>query len=102
MRPVYETWDSRPHRAVAVCDDCHPPAGIAARWRTKATSGALHAWAGASNRYEVEIRIRPASLAIAQQNGARCHADVATALHHGPRPPEDLPCARCHASVGHS
>jgi cytochrome c nitrite reductase small subunit len=102
MHPQYDAWRVGAHRAVAVCNDCHTPAGLAAKWGTKAAAGLAHAWAYTTGAYASEIRIRPASLALTQRNCARCHPENAASLGHGGRPRDDRPCALCHAGVGHS
>jgi cytochrome c nitrite reductase small subunit len=35
MRAHFDGWITSSHRAVAVCNDCHTPAGFAAKYATK-------------------------------------------------------------------
>jgi cytochrome c nitrite reductase small subunit len=102
MQPRYDAWRSGPHRASAVCNDCHTPSGRAEKWLTKSTSGLAHAWSFSTGRYPSEIHIRADSLAVVQRACARCHAANADSPSHGGRPRDDRPCAQCHARVGHS
>lgn len=102
MRPQYASWQKSSHHAVAVCNDCHTPAGLVGKWSTKATSGLAHAFAFTTGRFPDEIRIRPASLALTERTCAKCHAEIVESMGHGGRPAEDRPCTLCHAGVGHS
>lgn len=102
MRPHFASWQKSSHHAVAVCNDCHTPAGFVGKWSTKATSGLAHAWAFTTGRFPDEIHIHPASLALTERTCAKCHAEIVESMGHGGRPAEDRPCARCHAGVGHS
>jgi cytochrome c nitrite reductase small subunit len=102
MRPVYASWQKSSHHAVAVCNDCHTPAGLVGKWSTKATSGLAHAWNFTTGRYPDVIRIHARSLALTERTCAKCHAEVVESMGHGGRSADDRPCTLCHAGVGHS
>lgn len=101
MRPHYASWQKSSHHAVAVCNDCHTPAGFVGKWSTKASSGLAHVWAFTTGRFPDEIRIHPHSLAVAERACAKCHAEIVESMDHGGRPVEDRPCVLCHPGVGH-
>lgn len=102
MRPQYAAWQKSSHGAVAVCNDCHTPAPLAAKLATKASSGLAHAFAFTTGRFPDTIRIKPASVGIAQANCRRCHAEIADSMAHGGAPREERDCLFCHAAVGHA
>jgi cytochrome c nitrite reductase small subunit len=98
MRDVYDSWRKSSHHAVAVCNDCHTPAGFFAKYTTKASNGWHHSVAFTSGDFHEPIRARPVNQAIAEANCRRCHSEMASVVDgHG----EALSCVRCHDSVGH-
>ena len=110
MRPQYEGWQKGSHHAVAVCNDCHTPAGLIPKYATKAKSGLRHAWAFTTGRFSDEIRIKPDSAAVAEAACGKCHAAIveeACRRCHGELSSavdghaEQERCVRCHGSVGH-
>jgi hypothetical protein len=42
MKDHYDAWTKASHRAVAVCNDCHTPAGLLPKYVTKARNGFWH------------------------------------------------------------
>jgi cytochrome c nitrite reductase small subunit len=42
MREHFEGWIKSTHRIAAVCNDCHTPPGLLAKYATKASNGFWH------------------------------------------------------------
>lgn len=61
MRDQYAGWLKDSHRSVAVCNDCHTPDGMIAKYAAKARYGFLHAYAFTTGRFPDEIQIMPPS-----------------------------------------
>lgn len=101
MREQLDGWIKSSHRAVAVCNDCHMPAGFVPRYLTKVSNGFRHSFAFTTGRFLDEIRITPRNREIAEGACRKCHQDIVWAIE-GPHPSASrLECVRCHASVGH-
>jgi cytochrome c nitrite reductase small subunit len=102
MNEQYDGWLKASHRAVAVCNDCHVPAGLAGKYATKARNGFWHSYYFTTGTFEEPIRATPKSREIAEAACRRCHGAVVAAMgtpaHAGARA---LSCIRCHGSVGH-
>ena len=102
MNEQYDGWIKSSHRSVAVCNDCHVPHSLIAKYATKASNGFWHSYYFSTGTFPEPIRALPASLAIAETNCRRCHEPVVQAMgtpaHAGSR---DISCIRCHGSVGH-
>jgi cytochrome c nitrite reductase small subunit len=104
MRDHLGAWQRSSHRAVAVCNDCHTPAGLVPKYLTKASNGFWHSFAFTSGRFPEPLRIKPGNLAVAEAACHRCHAEIVQGIegrHHVEGGAAALSCARCHASVGH-
>jgi cytochrome c nitrite reductase small subunit len=103
MSEQYDGWLKASHRAVAVCNDCHVPQGLAGKYWTKARNGFWHSYYFTSQSFAEPIRATPTSRAIAEANCRRCHEPVVQAMgtpsHAGGDP---VSCIRCHGSVGHA
>lgn len=98
MQSYYDGWRKSSHHAVAVCNDCHTPAGFLPKYMTKASNGWHHSVAFTSGDFHEPIQARQANKDIAEANCRRCHTDMTAAVDgHG----EQLSCVRCHDSVGH-
>jgi cytochrome c nitrite reductase small subunit len=101
MREHYDGWIKSSHRGVAVCNDCHTPAGLVAKYTTKASNGFWHSFAFTTGRFPEPLRITPHNRDIAEQACRTCHRDIVEAIE-GPHPEVGkLLCMRCHRSVGH-
>ncbi len=101
MRDVYDAWSHGSHKAVAVCNDCHTPHELVAKYAVKAIDGVKHSTAFTLGGYPDTIRIDSFDRPIVYQNCLRCHGDlVAPMSHAGEKDPTD--CLRCHRDVGHS
>ena len=100
MQEYYDAWLKSPHRAVAVCNDCHTPHALVPKYATKASNGFHHSFAFTSGRFEDALRIKPHNLEITEHACRRCHEPITHAIE-GPVKADMLSCVRCHASVGH-
>lgn len=90
------------HRAVAVCNDCHTPPGLVAKYATKALNGWNHSWAFTTGRFPEPIRITPRNLRVTQSACRKCHEAIVTAIDARPSPHAgQLDCLTCHRDVGH-
>lgn len=101
MREYYDGWLKSSHRAVAVCNDCHTPAGFLSRYATKASNGFRHSLAFTTGRFSEPISIKPDNLKIAENSCRRCHQDIVRAIEASQQESFSLSCVRCHRSVGH-
>lgn len=99
MNEQFSGWVKSSHRAVAVCNDCHTPAGFLPKYMTKAKNGWHHSKAFTSGNFPDPIRITPGNLAITEQACRKCHQEIVSAIE-GPHV-GTLSCVRCHTSVGH-
>jgi cytochrome c nitrite reductase small subunit len=100
MREQYDGWMKSSHRAAAVCNDCHTPAGFFAKYATKANNGFWHSFGFTSGRFHEPIRIKPHNREIAEQACRKCHQDIVEAIE-GMHADASVGCIRCHHSVGH-
>lgn len=99
MRDQYASWVKSSHHAVAVCNDCHTPAGRLAKYRVKASNGFWHSVGFTTGRFHEPIQIKPHNREIAEAACRRCHGEFVEAVEgHSSQP---VRCTRCHASVGH-
>jgi cytochrome c nitrite reductase small subunit len=103
MREQYDGWLKSSHRSVAVCNDCHTPAGFFGKYTTKARNGFWHSFYFTTGRYEDNIQIKNHSRDITEQTCRKCHEEVVIALEglHVERKEEKTSCIQCHRSVGH-
>ncbi len=99
MEDHYSAWLKSSHHSVAVCNDCHTPAGFLPKYYTKASNGFWHSFAFTTGRFPDPLRIKPHNYAIAEAACHKCHQDMVEAL--GPFGRERVECIRCHANVGH-
>jgi cytochrome c nitrite reductase small subunit len=99
MRPYYEGWQRSSHRSVAVCNDCHTPAGAVGRYVTKARNGFWHSYAFTTGDFPDHMRATPRNREIAEASCQKCHAELTRALVGVAG--ETTSCVRCHGAVGH-
>ncbi|MBI3025666.1 MAG: NapC/NirT family cytochrome c [Candidatus Tectomicrobia bacterium] len=83
MSEQYSGWLASSHRAVAVCNDCHTPPGLAAKYQTK------------------PIQINAKNLDVTEQACRNCHQEIVEAITHGQVEGPPMGCVRCHGTVGH-
>ncbi len=101
MREQYGGWIKSSHRSVAVCNDCHTPPGLLAKYTTKAANGFWHSFAFTAGRFPEPIRIKPHNLEIAENKCRDCHQEIVEAIEGSHQKAAKLWCIRCHSSVGH-
>ena len=101
MQEEFDGWIASSHRAVAVCNDCHTPESVAAKYVTKAINGWNHSVAFTSGRFHEPIQITPRNLGIAESACRTCHQNLVDAIDHQRDDGSRLQCSRCHRGVGH-
>jgi cytochrome c nitrite reductase small subunit len=101
MREYHDRWLAASHRAAAVCNDCHTPAGLVPKYGVKALNGFNHSLAFTTGRFPEPLRITARNAAIAEAACRRCHTRAVEAVDGVQPPGRTLACARCHARVGH-
>jgi cytochrome c nitrite reductase small subunit len=102
-------WGVSSHRAVAVCNDCHAPKTLAAKYAVKAINGFNHSWAFTTGRFHEPIRITAMNERVTEDACRRCHGSIVDAIEAHPATDvssaapgsEAVSCIRCHRSVGH-
>ncbi len=100
MREYYAGWITSSHRAVAVCNDCHTPSGVVAKYANKASNGFRHSVAFTTGNFVEPLRITPQNRGIAERACRGCHQEIVDAIEAHQRA-GPLSCVRCHSSVGH-
>ena len=101
MREHYDGWTKSSHRAVAVCNDCHTPPGVVAKYATKAANGFRHSLAFTTGRFPEPLQITPHNRKITEIACRTCHQDIVQAIDASYHTSGTLECVRCHSSVGH-
>jgi cytochrome c nitrite reductase small subunit len=101
MSEQYTGWMRASHRKVAVCNDCHTPPGIAAKYGTKALNGFYHSLAFTTGRYPDDIRITSRNMRVTESACLKCHGDLTAAIRMGRGAGSVPDCIRCHRNVGH-
>lgn len=104
MSEHYAAWMKSSHRAVAVCNDCHAPHELGAKYLVKARNGFWHSVAFTTGRFPDPLRITSANRDVTERACRHCHGAIAQGIEHGTgaTPAGDrMRCARCHRYVGH-
>jgi cytochrome c nitrite reductase small subunit len=101
MREHFEGWIKSTHRIAAVCNDCHTPPGLLAKYATKASNGFWHSFAFTSGRFPEPLRITPRNRDVTERACRHCHRAIVEAIDGPQQAGGRLSCLRCHASVGH-
>lgn len=102
MSEQFQAWNRSSHRAVAVCNDCHTPAGLVPKYVTKGINGFNHSFAFTTGRFPEPIQITARNRAIARAACRKCHAELTAAIDpHPTGSPAALDCLACHRDVGH-
>jgi len=101
MREQYDGWRKSSHHAVAVCNDCHAPHSLVPKYWVKATNGFWHSFAFTSGRFHEPIRITRRNRRVTEAQCRYCHGELAAMIEGPHAGSEELPCIRCHDSVGH-
>jgi cytochrome c nitrite reductase small subunit len=101
MQGQYDGWIKASHRRAAVCNDCHTPPGVLARYAAKASNGFWHSFAFTTGRFPEAISIGARNRAITEQACRTCHRAIVEAIEGPHREGAKLSCIRCHGEVGH-
>ena len=101
MNEQYSGWIASSHRNVAVCNDCHTPAGIIPKYITKAENGFRHSLAFTTGRFPEPIRITDRNRGVTNMACRKCHEEVTRAIEGTHADIESMMCLTCHQRVGH-
>lgn len=102
MQEEFSAWIKSSHRSVAVCNDCHTPPGLVAKYATKAENGFWHSLAFTTGWHPDPIQIKPRNRAVTEKACRKCHQEIVSAIESPAGSSEQLACIRCHNSVGHA
>jgi len=102
MSEEYGAWMKGPHHAVAVCNDCHTPHNLAAKYAVKARNGFWHSYYFTRGKFPEPIQITPFNRRVTEAACRRCHADMAHAILAFDGDRGSLSCIHCHRSAGHA
>ncbi|MCW5964252.1 MAG: cytochrome c nitrite reductase small subunit [Bryobacterales bacterium] len=99
MREQHSGWMKSSHGNVAVCNDCHSPAGFVPKYYTKARNGFFHSLAFTTGWFPDNIRINNFNYEVTNNACVKCHQPMVAAMEgvHG----EGVDCIQCHNQVGH-
>lgn len=110
----HAAWQRSSHRAVAVCNDCHAPDNVVAKYIVKAENGWRHSVAFTTGRHPDPMRITPRNARVTEGACRNCHAGIVAVMggappsaaaiadpHREPPGSETVSCIHCHRSVGH-
>jgi cytochrome c nitrite reductase small subunit len=101
MQEYYDGWTRSSHHIAAVCNDCHTPPGLAAKYATKGSNGFWHSFAFTTGRHPDPLRIKPHNRQVAEQACQKCHLEIVQAIEGGHAEKTKLSCIACHGAVGH-
>jgi cytochrome c nitrite reductase small subunit len=101
MREQYDGWMKGSHGKVAVCNDCHAPAGFFGKYATKAINGFNHSLAFTTQNFPENIRITARNYRITDQACLKCHAQMVENIRAGRAHRGEISCIDCHREVGH-
>ena len=102
MQEHYSAWIKSSHRAVAVCNDCHTPAGGMAKYANKANNGFWHAWAFTTGRFREPIQLKANNRTVIEAACRKCHQSIIDAIDGPHWRGERVACLRCHRGAGHA
>ena len=101
MRGHHDAWLKSSHRSAAVCNDCHTPPNLVAKYATKASNGFWHSFYFTTGSFHEPIQIKKRNLEITEQACQKCHTEITQAITRPHTSGEASSCVRCHRSVGH-
>ena len=101
MDEYYAGWIKSTHRSAAVCNDCHTPSGLVAKYVTKASNGFWHSVAFTSGQFPEPLRIKPHNREISESACRKCHQGIVEDMTGPHSKGEPASCVRCHSGVGH-
>lgn len=99
MNDYYVKWQKSSHRAVAVCNDCHTPAGVIPKYMVKANNGFWHSYYFTTGNFPDNIQITPGNHKVAEASCLKCHAALTSTMAPGHDAPTG--CIKCHGKIGH-
>jgi cytochrome c nitrite reductase small subunit len=99
MADYYRKWQRSSHRAVAVCNDCHTPAGAVRKYLVKATNGFWHSYYFTTGAYPDNIQITPRNRTVAERACLKCHEALTRTMAPGHETATG--CVKCHGKIGH-
>lgn len=102
MQEQYGGWLKGSHHSVAVCNDCHTPAGMVGKYTTKASNGFWHSFYFTTGNFREPIQITRRNHEITEQACRKCHQEIVESIE-GAHADEakQFSCVRCHRDVGH-
>jgi cytochrome c nitrite reductase small subunit len=101
MQEYYDGWLKSSHRSVAVCNDCHTPAGFVGKYTTKASNGFWHSFYFTTGNYPEPLQITRRNHNITEQACRKCHQEIVEAIDTRHQQIGEVSCVRCHSTVGH-
>jgi cytochrome c nitrite reductase small subunit len=101
MRDQFQSWTKSSHGKVAVCNDCHTPPGLVAKYGTKALNGFLHSLAFTTGHFPDEIRITDRNFKVAESSCLKCHEEIVGGIRSTREHRQEVSCIACHSTVGH-
>ena len=102
MQDQFSGWVKSSHRAVAVCNDCHTPHTVVAKYMTKARNGFWHSYYFTFGGYPDPLRITPRNHAVTEGACRFCHAELTASIDAaGSDAHATVSCTSCHETVGH-
>lgn len=101
MREQYDGWITSSHLEVAVCNDCHTPGKLLAKYATKASNGFWHSFAFTTGRFPDQIRIKAHNRDVAEKACRKCHLAIVDFMEGANGHANQRSCLHCHRSVGH-
>jgi cytochrome c nitrite reductase small subunit len=106
MGEEYGAWMKGPHHTVAVCNDCHTPHNVLAKYAIKARNGFWHSYYFTRGKFPEPIRITGLNRRVTEGACRHCHGALVHGLtardENGDGEGGELSCIHCHASVGHA
>jgi cytochrome c nitrite reductase small subunit len=102
MREQYEGWEKSSHRKVAVCNDCHAPAGFIPKYTVKALNGFNHSLAFTTGRFPDRIQITGRNHVVTEESCLKCHEEITMGINGVRHPGQKVNCVSCHRSAGHA
>lgn len=102
MKEQYEGWQKSSHRKVAVCNDCHTPAGLLPKYAVKALNGFNHSWAFTTGRFPDRIQIAGRNRRVTEASCQKCHEEITSGINASRHSGQEVNCVSCHESVGHA
>jgi cytochrome c nitrite reductase small subunit len=101
MREQFEGWLKSSHGKVAVCNDCHTPPGLVAKYATKAVNGFFHSLAFTTGNFPERIYITKRNFNVTESACLKCHEEIVLGIRGSRLNRGDVSCISCHRTVGH-